>query len=95
MTPTWDEYLVELSDYLSAVRWAAEVGTGVAPTAPTRPTEPMPASSRDQAERLRGACDVLAGEMAARLALVRGRSPSGRPRPHEVARPANYVQTNL
>ncbi len=95
MPPTWDEYLVDVANYLSAVRWAAEVGTGVAPAAPARPDELLPERCRDEAERLSIACDQLVAELTARLAAARGRLPAARPRPHEVAPPANYVQTEM
>ena len=95
MPPTWDEYLAGVANYLSAVRWAAEVGTGVAPDAPPRPDEPLPERCRGEAERLSGACDQLVAELTARLAAVRGRSFTSRPLPYEVTRLANYVQTEI
>ncbi len=95
MAPTWDEYLDDVATYLSAVRWAADVGTGVAPDAPVRPDELLPERCRDEAAKLSVACDQLANELAARVAAARGRALPGRPRPHEVIRPANYVQTEM
>ncbi len=94
MSPTWDEYLVDVAHYLEAVRWAADVGTGVAPDAPTRPDGLLPERCRGEAEQLGVACDQLADELAARLGAVRRRYLSTR-RPQEVAPPASYVQTEM
>lgn len=95
MSPTWDEYLAEMSNYLLAVRHAAQVGSDSSLEPPARPSDPIPDGYRDQAGRLSDACDQLAAEVSARMTVIANRPPSARQSPHQAHRLASYLETDI
>jgi hypothetical protein len=93
MSPTWDEYLTGLSDYLIALGQASQAGFACAPAPPARPQGPFPEDRRDEASRLVERCERLARDMSARMAALANRPPS-RLSPHQ-SRPAAYVIADI
>ncbi|HUW88230.1 MAG TPA: hypothetical protein VMW30_07645 [Candidatus Paceibacterota bacterium] len=95
MARTWDEYLAEMTNYVLAIRQAAQVGSDFPAEPPTRPTDPIPDDYRDQARRLRDACDQVAVEVSARMRVIANRPPSARQSPHQADRLASYLETDM
>lgn len=95
MSPTWDEYLAEMSNYLLAVRQAAQVGSESPLGPPVRPTDPIPDEYRVEAGRLSDACDQLVAEVSARMTVIANRPPSARQSPHQEYRMASYLETDI
>ena len=93
MPPTWDEYLIELSEYLAALRRAAQSGFACTPSPPERPQDPLPEDRRDAVVGLREECDRLTSEVKARMTTMADRAPL-RASPHR-ARPATYLVADI
>lgn len=95
MSPIWDEYLVEMSNYVLAIRQATQVGSISALEPPARPTDSIPEDYRDEARRLGDACDQLMAEVSARMAVIANRPPSARQSPHQEHRLPSYLETDI
>lgn len=95
MSPTWDEYLVEMSNYLLAVRQATQVGSKSALEPPARPTNPIPDDYFELVRQLGEACDQLMVEVSARMAVIANRPPSARQSPHQEYRLPTYLETDI
>ncbi|HUZ42019.1 MAG TPA: hypothetical protein VMU68_11595 [Acidimicrobiales bacterium] len=94
-SPTWANYLVEMSSYLSAVRRAAEVGTEFPLAPPARPTGSCPEDYHDEVRQLADTCDQLVVQVSVRMTTITNRPPATRQSPHQKRPFASYVDTDI
>lgn len=95
MSPTWDEYLPAMSEFLGAVGKATQLGTGTQLIAPARPTDPIPDEFRIEAARLHVVCDEVTAQVIARMEVIANRPLAMRPSPHKEQPMASYLDTEI
>lgn len=95
ISPTWDEYLGQMSNYMVAIRRGIQLGSSSIIEVPTRPTDPIPESYRAEAARLGDECSQLMQEVSARMNAISTRPPSTMKSPHQEPPVANYVETDM
>lgn len=95
MFPTWDEYLVAMSNYLLVVGQAVHVDSKFPLAPPMRPADPIPDEYRSEAARLRDACDRVAAQVFARMEVIAHRPVAMRQSPHQEYPMASYLETDI
>lgn len=95
MSPTWDEYLAQMSNYLLAVGASIQVGSQSPLAPPPRPRDPIPDEYRIEADRLRDACDHAAALVSARMEVIASRPLAMRQSPHHEYPMASYLDTEI
>lgn len=95
ISPTWGEYLGQMSNYVLALRRGIQLGSASIIEVPTRPTDPIAEKYRDEAARLSDACNQLMVEVIARMNTISTRSLSTVKSPHQEPRIASYLETDM